>query len=34
VRMGYTYMATYVVYALYSIILVWLLDIYDLEKKK
>jgi len=27
-------MATYVVYALYSIILVWLLDIYDLEKKK
>ena len=34
VRMGYMYMATYVVYALYSIILVWLLDIYDLEKKK
>ena len=34
VRMGYTYMATYVVYALYSIILVWLLDIYDLEKEK
>ena len=32
VRMGYIYMATYVLYALYSIVLVWLLDVYKLQK--
>lgn len=32
VKMGYVFMATYCLYALYSIILVWLLDIYDLSK--
>ena len=31
VRMGYIFMAAYVVYALYSIVLVWLLDVYKLQ---
>ena len=32
VNMGYIFMAAYVVYALYSIVLVWLLDIYGLSE--
>lgn len=31
VRMGYVFMAAYVLYVIYSIVLVWLLDIYDLQ---
>ena len=32
--MGYMYIGIYGVYALYSILLVWLLDIYGLEDAK
>ena len=31
-RMGWIFIATYGVYALYSIFLVWLLDVYDLQE--
>jgi sodium/potassium/calcium exchanger 4 len=33
-RMGYTFIAIYGVYVVYSIVLVWLLDVYGLENAK
>jgi hypothetical protein len=32
--MGYTFIAIYGVYVVYSIVLVWLLDVYGLENAK